>query len=321
MTYSQLEKAVDDDRASINLLHTSAFLDGTHVSEDLFRRYKHRRYAGLPPLRTVDQWLDTYQHKNGAAHSSNEDAVTDMNRQNRHNGLPKLPATQVPCGSDTRSVDGEVDSHQLNPGLHQRHESNHTVHPTVEASGEEEQIVSEEPERLLWSNYFTADADTISSQDYVSRLGSEIESWNQGAFAKDLIKLYDLSLLQDFDLQFNGYYVYRLHPLVQDWLKIRGNIEDQHEYLLAACHIVGNYVTQRFDSAKQHYDFTSEERQLVITHIASLRNALTVLRYSQNQPESYTSTRTCATRKRSFARHFHRFRYALNSVSLHIKQV
>jgi len=81
----------------------------------------------------------------------------------------------------------------------------------------------------------------------IKGLTNEQREWESDLFRDILITLRDLSLLQAFGHEPDGFYHLSLHPLVKDWIQLRIDKSAYQENTLRAAILVGGMIASSFD--------------------------------------------------------------------------
>ncbi|KAL8748150.1 MAG: hypothetical protein Q9190_000045 [Brigantiaea leucoxantha] len=89
--------------------------------------------------------------------------------------------------------------------------------------------------------------------------------WDKDAFEDTLLRLNDLSLLQTCTRNTDGFYHTSLHPLVQDWLRLRLSISDCQRYTIAAALLVAD-VLQKTCKDEQ-VDMPLSSKNVMLLHL------------------------------------------------------
>ena len=111
-------------------------------------------------------------------------------------------------------------------------------------------------------------------------------AWDSFEFQDMLAQLAKLSLISSLEITATGAY-FSLHPLIQDWIKLRLNIQDCRKMTTEAISILANYA-----AGLDYNRFTFSLRQIILSHLtASVQNEVNFLDYNEGF-ESTTLLRT-----------------------------
>ena len=119
-----------------------------------------------------------------------------------------------------------------------------------------EKAKSTSAELLTWLNAFT---DGTSGE------------WSSDSFADVLITLRDLSLLQGFAQEPNGYYHLSLHPLIKDWIQLRTSKLVGQENIYMAATLVNEMLLGSWRN--EHFELPLSFKQSILLHIIALEEA------------------------------------------------
>ena len=93
--------------------------------------------------------------------------------------------------------------------------------------------------------------------------------WDSDAFAEALITLKDLSLLQEFAQEPNGFYHVSLHPLIKDWIQLRtGKLIGQENTYMAAT-LVSGMISNSWRN--NYFQLPLSTQQDILLHIVALQ--------------------------------------------------
>ena len=109
---------------------------------------------------------------------------------------------------------------------------------------------------LLWLNAFTKG---ISCQ------------WDSDSFAEILITLRDLSLLQGFSQEPDGFYHSSLHPLIRDWIRLRTSKLIGQENIYMATTLVSEKIFKSCHN--RHFDLALSAQKNIRLHTIALEEA------------------------------------------------
>jgi tetratricopeptide (TPR) repeat protein len=114
----------------------------------------------------------------------------------------------------------------------------------------------------------------IEQQSWIEHFIDEENNWNSLKFRDTIIELHDLYLIQEFSSGLHVPCRFSLHPLVSDWIKLRGPGDQSQYYTKEAIHIVTSFLGSQF------YSKTSPRtNQEILTHMDDcLTNAKEFLR-------------------------------------------
>ena len=97
--------------------------------------------------------------------------------------------------------------------------------------------------------------------------------WDTDSFAEVLITLRDLSLLQGFAQEPDGFYHSSLHPLVKDWIRLRTSKSiGQESTYMAAC-LLRSRLSNSWHSHKQYFELPLFAQQNILLNIVTLEEA------------------------------------------------
>ena len=119
-----------------------------------------------------------------------------------------------------------------------------------------EEAKSTSAKLLTWLNAFTDDTSG---------------EWSSGSFADVLITLRDLSLLQGFAQEPNGYYHLSLHPLIKDWIQLRTSKLVGQENIYMAATLVNGMLLSSWRN--EHFELPLSSKQKILLHIVALEEA------------------------------------------------
>lgn len=109
---------------------------------------------------------------------------------------------------------------------------------------------------LIWLNVYT----NASGQ------------WESDRFVETLISLRELSLLQGFARELDGFYHFSLHPLIKDWISLRTDLSINQENILMASAIMRGMLLK---------DLTLSAKLSIVLHVTALEESNEELLNSQ----------------------------------------
>lgn len=92
--------------------------------------------------------------------------------------------------------------------------------------------------------------------------------WDSDAFAEVSIILRDLSLLQGFGQEPNGFYHLSLHPLIKDWIRLRTSKPIRQENTYMAVTLVGRMLASSWRN--EDFELPLSIKQNILPHIVAL---------------------------------------------------
>ena len=95
--------------------------------------------------------------------------------------------------------------------------------------------------------------------------------WSSDSFVDVLITLRDLSLLQGFAQEPNGYYRLSLHPLIKDWIQLRTSKLAGQENIYMAATVVSEMLSSSWRVG--HFELPLSFKQSILLHIVALEEA------------------------------------------------
>ena len=95
--------------------------------------------------------------------------------------------------------------------------------------------------------------------------------WNSDAFAETLVTLRDLSLLQGFFREPNGFYHLSLHPLIKDWIRLRTSKLVGQENTYMAATLVSGMILSSWRN--EHFQLASLSKKNILLHVVELEEA------------------------------------------------
>ncbi|TVY17760.1 Nephrocystin-3, partial [Lachnellula arida] len=141
-------------------------------------------------------------------------------------------------------------------------------------SGNEEE--RKDKERILTLGGFMNNNDI--KELFFKEYASENDSWlsscrQEGEFDvlefQDVLKeLHKLSLLQSFQVNSTGS-SFSLHPLIQDWVKLRVGLKAQKEYTIEATAMLCSYLESIWNETVGFFTGSFEESQILVDHVAT----------------------------------------------------
>ncbi|KAI9684109.1 MAG: hypothetical protein M1829_003379 [Trizodia sp. TS-e1964] len=91
------------------------------------------------------------------------------------------------------------------------------------------------------------------------------ESWDGDLFLDILSELRDLSLLQNFAPEADGFQHFSLHPLVKDWIRLRTDKKICQEYSLIATEMLAEVIESYWRN--HQYDMSLVAKQEILSHV------------------------------------------------------
>jgi tetratricopeptide (TPR) repeat protein len=105
--------------------------------------------------------------------------------------------------------------------------------------------------------------------------------WDEFKFQDILKELRNLSLIQSLRIQ-GSRAIMSLHPLVQDWIKLRISPDSRWAYATEAIHVVSKFII-----SQEFHEITFDDRQTTAAHIlAIVQNAREYLHQQDDEDES-----------------------------------
>ena len=95
--------------------------------------------------------------------------------------------------------------------------------------------------------------------------------WDSYSFAKVLITLRDLSLLQGFAQESEGFYHSSLHPLIRDWIQLRTKKSIDQENIYMAATFVSMLLSSSWRN--HHFELSLSAKQIILLHIVALEES------------------------------------------------
>ncbi|KAI9737602.1 MAG: hypothetical protein M1818_005606 [Claussenomyces sp. TS43310] len=90
-------------------------------------------------------------------------------------------------------------------------------------------------------------------------------NWSSQTFRKAVKELSDLSLLQSFHVA-DGKTSFSIHPLVQEWIKLRRPVDDRRNYTIHAIFLLANYLK----TFKHKGSIVLHERLIISAHLEAV---------------------------------------------------
>lgn len=97
-------------------------------------------------------------------------------------------------------------------------------------------------EELFWKQHKHLGKDDALPEWLLGFLNEDDDQWNRSRFENALVELSKLSLIASYDHQGSKIKGITLHPLVQDWIKIRLGAEKQRSFTIEATNIVHRFL-------------------------------------------------------------------------------
>ncbi|TVY17970.1 Nephrocystin-3 [Lachnellula arida] len=94
----------------------------------------------------------------------------------------------------------------------------------------------------------------------------EKRAWNSDGFCDTLVNLTNLSLLQSWSHGEDNFCHCSLHPLVQDWIRLRTKPEDFHNSVCIAAKVLEAMLTGSLDDGDLDFDLELAVRQSLMSH-------------------------------------------------------
>ena len=113
------------------------------------------------------------------------------------------------------------------------------------------------PERLFRTN-------DMSEMPSPMTLFVHQKQWNQYQFSDVIAEFRKLSLVQSMGVD-NGSTFISLHPLIQDWMKLRLGVEDRQKYVTESRFVLSGYIGQQDIDA-----MALQARQTTVAHLDTL---------------------------------------------------
>lgn len=92
------------------------------------------------------------------------------------------------------------------------------------------------------------------------------KDWDIYEFQDILRELHNLSLLESFESKSNGA-SYSLHPLIQEWMKLRVNLEQRKKNAIEAYLLLCSYLQSARDKSDLITKIGFEEKQILLAHV------------------------------------------------------
>ena len=113
----------------------------------------------------------------------------------------------------------------------------------------------------------------LNNPVWMEEFGSE-DAWDSFRFQDALAQLAKLSLISSLKITAAGAN-FSLHPLIQDWIKLRSDVQDRRKLAIEAIYMLANYI---YSVQKDSDHFTFIRRQIVLSHLtASIQNEVNYL--------------------------------------------
>ena len=97
--------------------------------------------------------------------------------------------------------------------------------------------------------------------------------WDTDSFAEALITLRDLSLLQGFAQEPDGFYHSSLHPLIRDWIRLRASRLIGQENTYMAPWLLSSRLSNSWHWHKQYFELPLSTEQNILLNIVALEEA------------------------------------------------
>jgi hypothetical protein len=104
-------------------------------------------------------------------------------------------------------------------------------------------VVSEAPLKVFCSNMEPWDSPDAMDASAGCFLGRSLKSWDSSVYCSILEELYDLSLIEDYQLGDDGVYTVSFHPLVREWIRLRIPPEQALEYKILVSEVLMEYLS------------------------------------------------------------------------------
>ncbi|TVY92170.1 Nephrocystin [Lachnellula willkommii] len=141
-------------------------------------------------------------------------------------------------------------------------------------SGNEEERKDKERILTLSGFFHNDDIKETLFKAYASENDSWLSSCRQDdefdvlEFQDILKELHKLSLLQSFQVNSTGS-SFSLHPLIQDWVKLRVGLKAQKEYTIEATAMLCSYLQSICNETGGFFTGSFEESQILVDHVAT----------------------------------------------------
>lgn len=107
--------------------------------------------------------------------------------------------------------------------------------------------------------------ETTQILEWLQHFTDDEGQWDSHLFRDVLIRLKDLSLLQTFAREPDGFYHSSLHPLVKDWTQLRIGESAYPENTLAAATLVSGLIVRHWHNQQCHLPLIA--KQTILVHI------------------------------------------------------
>ncbi|KAL9056761.1 MAG: hypothetical protein Q9162_002732 [Coniocarpon cinnabarinum] len=252
LSYQQLEQSGVAGEAAGKLLEVSSFIAGSQISEELLRRYYHGSKPDHGEAGALMRVLEPFlEHQQCCINEHISDAS-----DKRTSAPPGRPLT-----------DSAVDIDPLP-------ESSTATNCFDPARVPENQKQIPNPHEDM------NEVDSEACPDHTSVDQRPGMVWSQDRFVQSLILLSDLSLFQTYDLVEEGHYVFSLHPLVQDWLRLRCTAEQYQDNFTTAARLIGYFIYLHFDPSSGRYAISAAFKTQLVGHFHTLLENLQLWTHS-----------------------------------------
>ena len=266
LSFQQLENQSHGEAAEGKLLHISSFVGGSSISEQLFHRYyRQSKKCGADQITELSQWISKY--------------VTPALRASRCKDPTPVedPESTLSCPNnitETKSreqVPDDNDSLTSSESSIQESMVSLSLSMTSSRTSYSQSLNDHNDNNYIDDTTLPKSFVSIPTSSTCSGLG---QTWNHNRFAASMIRLYDLSLIQDYESNTDNGYVYHVHPLIQDWIRIRCSHDDYCRLFSMATRLVGYFVYDSFNTIAQRYDVKPDEKLFILGHIESLQTVM-----------------------------------------------
>lgn len=276
LSFQQLESGRMGKGAEGKLLHISAFIGGSEISENLFQTYQQPKKGDVSQDVELNEWLSIY-----ATSAPGSSTYLDQ----CHNGTPRQ-STSVEGIQSVHPPEVQEFYFERNEALAKDDLSSLSSYSTIEddlaslslsfgSSRTSLSLNSALNDNEAYSkNALSLDVATDALPSSALTDAHQGQHWNHDIFASQMIRLYDLSLIRDYELKSFDEYHFHIHLLVQDWIKLRCTEDNYCQYFAMAARLVGYSVYESFDPDTQRYRITPDEKQLILGHINNLQNEM-----------------------------------------------
>ena len=91
--------------------------------------------------------------------------------------------------------------------------------------------------------------------------------WSSDLFEDALIVLKDLSLVQAFGKEMDGYWHLSLHPLIKDWFRLQMGTSTFQNNMLMAAMLLGSMMQSHWDWDKRLWQLPISDKQIILGHV------------------------------------------------------